>query len=98
MLEKGVAATVGPVAEPYLESFPAPEAFFGCLLDGGALVECYMVSNPFWSWRMVLIGDPLYRPFRPLLERRTRSRALVGESDLLYCIRCRYVRILKGLR
>ncbi|OPY90715.1 MAG: hypothetical protein A4E72_00514 [Syntrophus sp. PtaU1.Bin208] len=64
MLEKGVAATVGPVAEPYLQSFPTPEVFFGCLLTGGAtLAECYGLSNPFWSWQQVLIGDPLYRPF-----------------------------------
>jgi uncharacterized protein (TIGR03790 family) len=70
MLEKGVAATLGPVAEPYLQAFPAPEVFFGCLLDGGSIVECYTISNPFWSWQMVLIGDPLYRPFRPILERR----------------------------
>lgn len=70
MLEKGVAATLGPVAEPYLQSFPAPEVFFGCLLSGGTLVECYTVSNPFWSWQMVLIGDPLYRPFRPFLEKK----------------------------
>jgi hypothetical protein len=47
-----------------------PEVFFGCLCDGGTLVECYTVSNPFWSWQMVLIGDPLYRPFRPFLEKR----------------------------
>jgi uncharacterized protein (TIGR03790 family) len=64
MLEKGVAATIGPVAEPYLESFPQPEVFFGCLLDGHQLAECYAVSNPFWSWQQVLIGDPLYRPFK----------------------------------
>jgi uncharacterized protein (TIGR03790 family) len=64
MLEKGVAATVGPVAEPYLQSFPLPDVFFGCLTDGRpTLAECYAVSIPFWSWRMVLIGDPLYRPF-----------------------------------
>ena len=70
MLEKGVAATLGPVAEPYLQAFPAPDVFFGCLLDGGTLVESYTVANPFWSWQMVLIGDPLYRPFRPFLEKR----------------------------
>jgi uncharacterized protein (TIGR03790 family) len=64
MLEKGVAATLGPVAEPYLQSFPLPDVFFGCLVDGRpTLAECYAVSNPFWAWRMVLIGDPLYRPF-----------------------------------
>jgi uncharacterized protein (TIGR03790 family) len=64
MLEKGAAATLGPVAEPYLQSFPIPEAFFDCLTSGGSLIESYTVSNPFWSWQMVLIGDPLYRPFK----------------------------------
>ncbi len=64
MLEKGVAATLGPVAEPYVEAFPPPDLFFGLLLDGRfTLAECYVLSNPFLSWQMVLIGDPLYRPF-----------------------------------
>ena len=65
MLEKGVAATLGPVNEPYVESFPVPAIFFSLLIDGTlTLVECYTASNPFWSWKMVLIGDPLYRPFK----------------------------------
>lgn len=65
MLEDGVAATVGPVAEPYLQSFPSPEIFFGCLVQGRReLAECYAMANPFWSWQMVLLGDPLYRPFK----------------------------------
>ena len=64
MLERGAAATVGPVAEPYLQSFPLPDVFFGCLIDGRfTLAECYALSIPYWSWRMVLVGDPLYRPF-----------------------------------
>jgi uncharacterized protein (TIGR03790 family) len=65
MLEKGVAATLGPVSEPYLEAFPIPDVFFGLLIDGRLpLAECYALSNPFWSWQMVLVGDPLYRPFK----------------------------------
>jgi uncharacterized protein (TIGR03790 family) len=65
MLEKGAAATVGPVAEPYVETFPMPDLFFGLLIDGRlSLAECYGLANPFWSWQMVLIGDPLYRPFK----------------------------------
>jgi len=52
------------VAEPYLQSFPDPGVFFGSLLDGNTLVESYTIANPFWSWQMVLIGDPLYRPFK----------------------------------
>jgi len=65
MLEKGVAATLGPVAEPYIQAFPMPDLFFPFLVDGRlTLAECYALSNPYWSWQMVLIGDPLYRPFK----------------------------------
>ncbi len=65
MLEKGVAATLGPVGEPYVQAFPPPDLFFALLIDGRlTLAECYALSNPFWSWQMVLIGDPLYRPFK----------------------------------
>lgn len=65
LIEDGVCATIGPVYEPYLVSFPRPEEFFALLLRGDlSLVECYSLSNPFNSWMMVLIGDPLYRPFK----------------------------------
>jgi len=67
MLEEGVAATIGPVAEPYVQGFPLPELFFGYLLDGYyTLVESYFLSTPYLSWQMILLGDPLYRPFRNL--------------------------------
>lgn len=65
MLAKGIAATLGPVNEPYVQAFPLPDLFFRFLLDGyRTLAECYGLSKPFWSWQMVLIGDPLYRPFQ----------------------------------
>lgn len=65
MLEKGISATVGPVGEPYVQAFPVPEIFFGFLADGNlTLAECYIISIPYLSWKMVLIGDPLYRPFK----------------------------------
>ncbi|RIK80789.1 MAG: hypothetical protein DCC67_08960, partial [Planctomycetota bacterium] len=65
MIEDGVAATIGPVYEPYLFAFPRPEEFFALLLTGQlSLVECYYQSQPFTSWNMALIGDPLYRPFK----------------------------------
>ena len=66
MLKKGVAATIGPVYEPYVQGFPPPELFFGQLIEGYlSLGESYLVSLPFLSWHMVLIGDPLYQPFAP---------------------------------
>jgi uncharacterized protein (TIGR03790 family) len=64
LLEEGAAAVVGPVDEPYIQAFPVPEVFFGLLVDGYlTLAECYAASTPWLSWRMILIGDPLYRPF-----------------------------------
>lgn len=64
LLRDGVAATFGPVAEPYLMAFPKPKEFFGLLLTGQySLVECYYYTKPYASWMMLLIGDPLYRPF-----------------------------------
>jgi uncharacterized protein (TIGR03790 family) len=65
MLEEGVAATIGPVDEPYVQAFPVPEIFFGYLTEGYlTLAECYFISLPYLSWKMVLVGDPFYRPFK----------------------------------
>jgi uncharacterized protein (TIGR03790 family) len=64
MLRRGITATLGAVAEPYLHSFPLPKEFFAELVDGRCLVEAYYRTNPFNSWQLVLIGDPLYRPFK----------------------------------
>jgi len=64
MLKDGVTATLGAVAEPYLHSFPEPKAFFLELFNGRCLVEAYYRTKPFNSWQMILIGDPLYRPFK----------------------------------
>ena len=65
MVEEGVAATLGPVAEPYLSSFPLPDQFFPVLMTGKpTLLEAYFLTVPQVSWMQILIGDPLYRPFK----------------------------------
>jgi uncharacterized protein (TIGR03790 family) len=61
MLVDGITATLGPVDEPYLHAFPLPVDFFGELLDGKCLVEAYYRTNPYNSWQLVLLGDPLYK-------------------------------------
>jgi hypothetical protein len=65
LVEEGVTATLGPVEEPYLSSFPLPDVFFPLLMEGKlTLLEVYFKSIPNISWRMILIGDPLYTPFK----------------------------------
>lgn len=67
MLEKGIAATIGPVYEPYVQAFPLPDIFFSTLIySGSTLAEAYYFSLPYISWQMVLVGDPLYRPFKAI--------------------------------
>jgi len=63
-LERGIAVTLGPVNEPYLDAFPLPTEFVGLLLTGRySLVEAYYLSSRYVSWQMVLFGDPLYIPW-----------------------------------
>lgn len=65
LMDDGVVATVGPVAEPYLAAFPPPQDFVPLLLTGElCLAEVYWRTVPMMSWQMSLIGDPLYRPFK----------------------------------
>lgn len=65
LLKKGVCATLGPVSEPYTIGFPKPAEFFGLLATGEyTLVECYAKSMLLCSWMTVLVGDPLYNPYK----------------------------------
>jgi uncharacterized protein (TIGR03790 family) len=63
LLQDGACVTLGPVQEPYLIAFPKPNHFFGFLFAGHTVVESYWLTCPFTSWQIMIIGDPLYRPF-----------------------------------
>jgi uncharacterized protein (TIGR03790 family) len=65
LLQDGVVATLGPVSEPYTIGFPKPAEFFGFLVTGeDTLVECYGKTLQLNSWMTVLVGDPLYNPYK----------------------------------
>ncbi len=78
MLEEGIGATIGPVYEPFVQGFPPPALFFDKLTEGYlSLGEVYLISLPYFSWQMILIGDPLYQPFKPKeLKRGNQSQGL----------------------
>ncbi len=64
LLKDGACVSIGAVSEPYLHSFPLPNLFFPTLMTGEwSLAEVYWMTTAFASWKQVLIGDPLYRPF-----------------------------------
>ena len=65
LLSDGVVGTLGPVAEPYLHSFPPADEFFPLLLTGKlTLAEVYWRTCPLASWMQTCIGDPLYTPYK----------------------------------
>jgi uncharacterized protein (TIGR03790 family) len=64
LLSDGVVGTLGPVAEPYLQSFPPADEFFPLLMTGKlTLAETYWRTVPLTSWMQTCIGDPLYNPY-----------------------------------
>ena len=72
----GATVTMGCVDEPYLEMTPDVERFFARLAEGCNIAEAFAFSLPVMSWQSILVGDPLYRPFRP--TPRERAAALLG--------------------
>jgi uncharacterized protein (TIGR03790 family) len=63
LVNRGVAATVGNVFEPYLQLTHNPQMFLDALVHGLTTGEAAFYSLPALSWQGVFIGDPLYRPF-----------------------------------
>ena len=74
----GATVTMGCVDEPYLEMTPNAERFFARLAEGCNIAEAFAMSLPVLSWQSILVGDPLYRPFRP--PPADRAAAILGSK------------------
>jgi uncharacterized protein (TIGR03790 family) len=68
LLEKGAAASIGNVYEPYLQLTPHLDVFNDRLLHGFTLAESAYMSAQVLSWMWVVVGDPLYRPYASWLQ------------------------------
>ncbi len=64
ILEHGAAATMGNVWEPYLSLTIHFDVLNERLLEGYTLAEAAWSATPGLSWQNVVLGDPLYRPFK----------------------------------
>ncbi len=66
LLARGAAVTVGNVYEPYLHLTHDFGIIQQKLLAGYTWGEACWMAMPVTSWQGVVLGDPLYRPFRCL--------------------------------
>lgn len=82
LLDKGAAATMGCVFEPYLAMTPQVGLFFRRLLDGKMFVEAGYYSQPVLSWQTTFVGDPLYRPFAVSLDEQIRRLEADGRPEV----------------
>jgi len=64
LIARGAVATTGAVYEPYLQLMHRPDLLFDALAQGERLGDAAYAALPVLSWQNILIGDPLYRPFR----------------------------------
>ncbi len=64
LLARGATATMGCTEEPYLAGTPDLSVFLGRWIYGGfTLGEAALASQAWLSWQIIVVGDPLYRPF-----------------------------------
>ncbi len=71
IINAGAAATVGNVYEPYLERTHHFNILHNRLTKGYTLIEAAYMSIPVLSWQNVVIGDPLYQPFKQLEKKNS---------------------------
>lgn len=70
LLERGAAATLGNVYEPYLHLTPNLDIFEQRLTSGFTFAEAAYASQRALSWMTTFIGDPLYRPFKAQQDKK----------------------------
>lgn len=84
LVAKGVTATFGNVAEPYLEFTHQPHLFLQALARGEPIGRAALFSLNSLSWQAILIGDPLYRPFTVSPEEMWQNRTKLDADTQTY--------------
>ncbi len=64
LVSRGAAAVLGTVYEPFLTLTTNYDLFNARLLAGYTFIEAAWMATMGVSWMNVMVGDPLYQPFR----------------------------------
>lgn len=77
LVARGACAVLGNVYEPLLQMTTYLDIFNARLLAGFTFAESAWIATPVLSWMQVMIGDPLYQPFKSNVE-------IPKEGDYVY--------------
>ncbi|MDR2982858.1 MAG: TIGR03790 family protein, partial [Puniceicoccales bacterium] len=95
LVGRGVPLTLGSVAEPELQFTTIPPLMLAGLIQGMQAGEAYMLATPAFSWQTILVGDPLYRPFKYNLKSQLVETS-TNETPLLFYACLREANLLKA--
>jgi uncharacterized protein (TIGR03790 family) len=70
----GITVTAGATTEPYLDNLPHPDQALWYLFHGANVGDALLRSERLLKWRIINVGDPLYRPFPKSAELEERLR------------------------
>ncbi len=88
LIARGATATFGNVNEPYLEFTHQPQLLVKSLARGYRLGDAAAYSVIGYSWQAIVVGDPLYRPFKvSLAEQWARKDKLPPEERAYVTLR-----------
>ncbi|MCC6234919.1 MAG: TIGR03790 family protein [Verrucomicrobiales bacterium] len=83
LIARGVTATMGTVAEPYLDGTPDVGLCYARLMFSGfTWGEAALASQRMLSWQLTVVGDPLYRPFGASMLERAKSLSSAGQGRI----------------
>ncbi|MDZ7639010.1 MAG: TIGR03790 family protein [Bryobacterales bacterium] len=80
-IASGITATSGAIDEPYLAAMPHPDGVLRDLMQGANLGDAMLRNTMSVKWRIIHIGDPLYRPFPRGLGAWAASASASGGTD-----------------
>ena len=86
LVARGAAATFGNVFEPYLEYTIRPDLLFHELAAGRTLGDATYLATPMLSWQAIVLGDPLYRPFKVSLDEQLKSLGRLPPTLSAYAV------------
>lgn len=84
LLDRGAAVTLGNTWEPYLQLSHQFDIFYDRLLKGYSVIEAGSMSMNALSWQNIILGDPLYRPYKMAAEKTTDFSSNLDYKALRY--------------
>lgn len=84
LVARGVTLTCGNVNEPYLQFTHQPQRLINALIEGRPAGVAALESLTVLGWQAILVGDPLYQPFKVSFDAQWAQLDSLSPSQRAY--------------